>query len=180
MSQKYILGERAQTRKRSVRYVVSVAVLLLALSVVQLSFFGRFRILGAIPDLMIVAVLCIGYFTGPDTGAVSGIGAGFLIDAMGTAGISLLPLAYLLEGYLAGHLAKRIPTRGFLHYLIFLAITLLYRAIITLMYAWIGYESLHLPFLTGTILPELLGTALAGLAFFVPMRLLCGWLEKKT
>lgn len=179
MSQKYILGERAQTRKRSVRYVVSVAVLLLVLAVIQLSFFGRFRIFGAIPDLMIAAVLCIGYFTGPYTGAVSGIAAGFLIDALGTSGFSVLPICYLLEGYLAGHLARRIPTRGFLNYLVFLAVTLLYRAAITLICAWVAYESLHLPFLTKTVLPELPATALAGLALYFPMRLLCGWLEKK-
>ena len=179
MAQKYILGERAQTRKRSVRYVVSVAVLLLLLSVIQLSFFGRFRILGAIPDLMIAAVLCIGYFTGPYTGAVSGIGAGFLIDTLGTAGISVLPLCYLFEGYLAGYYARRVPTRGFLHYLIFLAVTLVYRAAITLICAWIGYDSLSLSLLTKAVLPEMLGTALAGMVLYVPMRLLCGWLEKK-
>jgi len=179
MSQKYILGERAQTRKRSVRYAVSIAVLLLVLSVVQLSFFGRFRILGAIPDLMIAAVLCIGFFTGPYTGAVSGISAGFLIDALGSTGFTVLPLGYLLEGYIGGYLARRIPTRGFLQYLIFLAVTLVYRAAITLLYAWISYESIRLPFWTKAVLPEMLGTALAGLALYAPMRLLCGWLEKK-
>ena len=181
MSQKYILGQRAQTRKRSVRYVVAVTVLLLLLSVIQLSFFGRFRIFGAIPDLMIAVVLCIGYFTGPYTGAVSGIGAGFLIDALGTTGWTILPLCYLFEGYLAGHFSRRVPTRGILQYMIFLAVTLVFRALITGIYAWVDYESIQLSsFLTGILLPELFGTALAGIALYFPMRLFCGWLEKKS
>ena len=181
MSQKYILGQRAQSRKRSVRYVIAVAVLLLLLSVLQLSFFGRFRIFGAIPDLMITAVLCIGFFTGPYTGAVSGIGAGALIDALGTTGFTVLPLCYLLQGYLVGHYARRVPTKGFLQYLIFLAVTLLYRAVITVVYAWIEYETIPVAtLLLQTVLPELFGTLLAGLALYFPMRLLCAWLEKKT
>lgn len=179
MSQKYILGERAQTRKRSVRYVITVALLLLVLAVIQLSFFGRFRVFGAIPDITLAALLCIGYFTGPYTGAVSGIGAGFLIDSLGSTGVTVLPLAYLLAGYFTGHFARRIPTRGFLHYLIFLAVAVLYRALITLIYAWFSYESLPAPFWTGTLLPEMPATALAGLVLYFPMRLLCGWLEKK-
>ena len=179
MSQKYILGERAQTRKRSLKYVITLALLLLFLAVLQLSFFGRFRVFGVIPDLAMAAVLCIGYFTGPYTGAVSGIAAGFLIDSLGTSGITVLPLAYLLVGYIAGHLARRIPTRGFLHYLIFLAVAVLYRAAITLICAAFSYESLRAAFWTGTLLPELPATALAGLLLYVPRRLLCGWLEKK-
>jgi len=180
MAQKYILGQRAQTRKRSVRYVVAVALALLLLAVIEVSFFGRFRILGSVPDLMIVAVLCIGYFTGPYTGAVSGIGAGFLIDSLGSTGFTILPLCYLFVGYLAGHFSRTSSARGFVQYLIYLAVTLGFRAVITLVYAWVGYESLSLlSFLGGTVLPEMLGTALAGAALYFPMRLLCGWLEKK-
>ncbi len=181
MSQKYILGRNAQTRKQSVRYVVVISLLLLLLSVIQLSFFGRFRIFGAIPDLVIAAVLCIGFFTGPYTGAVSGIGAGFLIDALGTSGISVMPLCYLPVGYLIGYFARKDMQRGFLQYLIYLAITLAYRAVITMLYAWIvvGSQSFA-SLLVGAVLPELFGTALAGLALYFPMRLLCGWLENKA
>ncbi|MBQ9806034.1 MAG: rod shape-determining protein MreD [Clostridia bacterium] len=181
MSQKYILGRHAQTRKQSVRYVVVISLLLLLLSVIQLSFFGRFRIFGAIPDLMIAAVLCIGFFTGPYTGAVSGIGAGFLIDALGTSGISVLPLCYLLAGYLTGYYARKESQKGLVQYLIFLAVTLVYRAVITVLYAWIVLGSSNFAaLLLGAVLPELFGTALAGLALYFPMRLLCGWLEKKA
>jgi len=179
MAQKYILGQQAQRRKRSVRYVVSITVLLLILSVLQVSFFGRFRLFGATPDLMIIGVLCIGFFTGQYTGAVCGIGAGFLIDALGSTGVTILPVCYLLVGYLVGIYAKRTTNQGFVQYLIYLAITLLFRAAITVLYACLGYESLNLPLvLLYAVLPELLVTALAGLALYFPMRLFCGLLEK--
>ena len=181
MSQKYILGRHAQTRKQSVRYVAVISLLLLLLAVIQLSFFGRFRVFGAVPDLLIASVLCIGFFTGPYAGAVSGIGAGFLIDALGTSGISVMPLCYLLEGYLIGYYARKDMQRGFLQYLIFLAITLVYRAVITILYAWIAVGSQSFTtLLLKAVLPELFSTALAGIALYVPMRLLCGWLEKKS
>ena len=181
MSQKYILGQRAQTRKRSARYVVLISLLLLILAVLQVSFFGRFRLLGAVPDLMIVAVLCIGFFTGPYTGAVSGIGAGFLIESLGSAGLTILPLCYLFEGYLAGYYARNTARGNILQYFIYLGITLVWRAAITLLYACLTYEQVNfLSVLTHSVLPEALGTALAGMALYFPLLLFCGMLERKN
>ena len=179
MSQKYILGHRAQTRYRSIRYVVAVSLAIILLTVVQVSVCARFRLLGAVADLMICFVLCMGYFTGPYTGAVCGIAAGFLIEAMGSTGITLLPLCYLFAGYLVGYYV-RTSQKNFLQYLIYLAVILLYRAFITVLYASLHYNNLRLPtVLLYAVLPELLATALGGLILYFPMKLFCGWLEKK-
>jgi hypothetical protein len=54
---KVILGHRAQTRARSIRYTVLVSLLLLLAAVLQVTLLSRYRLLGAVPDLMIVTVL---------------------------------------------------------------------------------------------------------------------------
>lgn len=179
MSQKYILGRRAQTRYHALRYTLASGCLLVLLAVLQVSFFSRFRVLGAAPDLMIVAVLGIAYFSGPYAGAINGIAAGFLIEAIGSSGITLLPLCYLLCGYLVGYYARSNP-KTYPTYLIYLGVTLLYRAVITVLYASLTYRDLRLPpVLLYSVLPELLLTAIAGLVIFFPMRLFCGWLARK-
>lgn len=180
MSNKYILGHRAQTRNKTLRYAVTFSAVLLLLAMLQVSLFGKFRLFGAVPDLMICAVLCIGFFVGQWAGAVSGIGAGFLIEALGGSGIVILPLCYLFQGYLIGYYVR--PTqRGIVQYLICFVITLFYRASITVLYACMSYRNFSLPaVLLHTVLPEMGATALAGIILFFPMFLLCAWLEKQN
>ena len=180
MSQKYILGHRAQTRTRAIRYTVLIGLLLILLAVLQVSFFPRFRLFWGIPDLMIVAVLCLSYFSGRYMGAITGIAAGFLIDAIGSTGIVILPLCYLFLGYLAGHYAKVLGHSGYLSYLVYLGITLLYRAVITVLLACMSYSSVNLiKILIYSVLPEMLMTALAGCLLYFPLKLLCIFLAKK-
>ncbi|MBR3893514.1 MAG: rod shape-determining protein MreD [Clostridia bacterium] len=177
---KMILGHRAQTRARSVRYTILVSLLLVFVAVLQVTFFSRFRLLGAVPDLMICTVLCLAFFCGRYVGGVSGIGAGFLIEAIGSHGISLLPLCYFLIGYLIGHYARGSVRRSYLSYLPYLATVLFFRMAITVFYACINYETVNLlQILLQSVLPELLVTAIAGCVIYFPMLLFCGMLEKK-
>ena len=180
MSQKYILGHRAQTRTRAIRYTVWVGLLLILLAVLQVSFFPRFRLLGGIPDLMIVAVLCLSYFSGRYMGAVTGIAAGFLIDAIGSTGIVIMPICYLFLGYVAGHYAKIVGQNNYASYLVYLAITLLYRAVITVLLACMSYSTVNLiKILIYSVLPELLVTAIAGCILYFPLQLFCRLVAKK-
>jgi cell shape-determining protein MreD len=111
---------------------------------------------------------------------VSGIGAGFLIEAIGSHGFTILPLCYFLIGYLIGHYARGGSRRGFLSYLPYLAAVLFLRMAITCFYACINYQTINLfQILMQAILPELLVTAIAGVVIYFPMLLFCGWLEKK-
>lgn len=179
MSQKYILGHRAQTRTRAIRYTVLIGLLLILLAILQVSFFSRFRLFGGIPDLMIVAVLCLSYFSGRYMGAVTGIAAGFLIDAIGSTGIVILPVCYLFLGYLAGHYAKVFGHNSYASYLVYLAITLPYRAVITVLLACMSYSSVKLiEILIYSVLPELLITAIAGCLLYFPLRIFCAFLAK--
>lgn len=177
---KFILGHRAQTRSRSIRYTVMIALLLILVAVLQVTCFSRYRLLGAVPDLTLCAVLCLAFFCGRYVGAVSGIGAGFLIEAIGSHGITLLPVCYLLIGYLIGHYAKIAVRGGYPSYLPYLGITLIVRMALTVLYACVNYQTIHLlEILLQSVLPELLVTAIAGGILYFPMRLFCTWLEKK-
>lgn len=180
MSQKYILGHRAQTRTRAIRYSVLVGLLLIIVAVLQVSFFSRFRLLGAVPDLMICTVLILAFFCGQYTGAVTGIAAGFLIEAIGSTGITVLPLCYLLCGYLAGHYARTVIPRRYSVYLIYLGCILAVRATVTVLYACMTYESVNLPvILLESVLPEAAVTAIAGAVMYFPLMAFCKFLDKK-
>lgn len=180
MSKKYILGHRAQARTRAIRYTVWIGILLILLAVLQVSLFPYFRLFGGIPDLMIVAVLCLSYFSGRYMGAVTGIAAGFLIDAIGSTGIVILPICYLFLGYVVGHYAKILGHSGYVSYLAYLGITLLYRAVITVLLACMSYSTVHLiEILLHSVLPEMLTTAIWGCILYFPLCLFCRLLAKK-
>jgi len=180
VSQKYIAGYRAQTREKTVRYTVAFVLLVTVVAVLQVTVFSKYRILGAVPDLMLCTVVCVAFFTGRFAGAITGIGAGFLIEAMGAVGISILPVAYLLCGYLVGHYARAVIPRRFLSYLIYLSVALILRAALTLTYVCLTYAKIDLPaILLQIILPELLTTAIFGCALYAPIRLICMLPEKK-
>ena len=180
MRQRPIAGYAAQTRSKIISYTVCLSLLVLLVSVMQVSFFSRFSIFGATPDLVICTVLCVAFFVGRYAGAITGIGAGFFIEAMGSVGISLLPLFYLFVGYLAGHYARVINPKRYTVYLFYLMFVVLLRMIITLTYVGLTYESFHLlKVLKNILLPEAADTAIAGCIIYFPVKLVCGWLMRR-
>ena len=179
MSRKYILGHRARTRSRAIRFTVMIGLLLITLAILQVSIFSRFRVLKAVPDLMICTVLCLAFFCGRYTGAISGIAAGFLIEAIGSTGIVLLPVCYFLLGYIAGHFARAVIPKRYSSYLVYLTVTLFCRAAITVLYSCLTHRDVHIPMiLLQSVLPEMLVTAIVGLVLYFPMKLFCGLLDQ--
>ena len=178
MSRKYIASYRSRTRSMAIRYTVSISVLVLIVAVLQVSLFGNLQIMGAVPDLCICTVLLIAYFFGPYAGAITGIGAGFVIEALGTFGISVLPVVYLFVGYITGHYAKGVSVKRFPPYLIYLGIILLIRAATTVGYACMTYQYIDLPkILLQSVLPEALLTAVCGCALYPALKLFCRLVE---
>ncbi len=180
MPRNRILGYRAQTRSRMIAYTLTFACLIVLLSSMQVAFFGKLRPFGAVPDLMICTVLCIAYFSGQYAGAITGIAAGFLIESIGSQGISLLPVIYMVGGYIAGYYAKNITQKRYVMYLFYLACALFVRAGTTVIYACLHYEFVNLPkILLYSALPECIGTAIAGCVLYFPIGLVCRILEKR-
>lgn len=180
MHQRPILGYAAQNRSKMLAYTACISLLILILSVAQVTVCARFSIFGATPDLMICTVLCVAFFAGRYAGAITGIGAGFFIEAMGSVGISLLPLFYFLLGYVAGHYARTVYPKRYTVYLFYFILTVIFRMIITVTYIALTYESFELlEVITKILLPEAADTAVAGCILYFPIKALCGWLMRR-
>ncbi|MBE6589493.1 MAG: hypothetical protein E7643_04875 [Ruminococcaceae bacterium] len=178
MPKNRVLGYGARERSRIILYTVIIGIMILVLSSLQVSLFGRFRPFGAVPDLMLCLVLCIAFFQGRYTGAITGIAAGFVIEAIGSVGLSLLPVAYMIYGYVVGHYAHAMHTARYPSYLLYLVCGLFLRAALTVAYACLSYRIIHLPdIITYSVLPELFGTAIAGMILYFPMKPLCALLD---
>ena len=174
MSRNRMIGFEAKARSRLVVFGVSLAVLLLVGAVLQTSVFGKLTYIGAVPDIMLCIVLCISYFNGRHNGAITGLAAGALIETMASSGIVLLPLFYMVFGYTTGHYARAIQPKRFIPYLLYLMFALILRAGVTILYACLTYQSIHLvQFLVRAVLPEMLATAIAGICLYFPLMLFC-------
>lgn len=163
-----------------IAYTICISLLVLVLAVLQITVFSQISFFGTTPDLMLCAVLGVSFFLGRYAGAITGIGAGFLIEALGSTGISLLPLFYLFLGYVVGHYARVIVPKRLVPYLVYLLLSLLFRAGITLTYISMNYQSFHiLQILVNTLLPEAADTAIMGSLLYFPIKLLCSRLTRK-
>ena len=148
-----ILGREARNRSEIRRYVLTSAALLFVTVVLQTTVLARGRWFGIIPDLTFAVVVCLGYFYGAETGAICGIAGGFLIEALGGTGISILPVVYLFLGYVIGFFAKRQP-KGISSYALISAATLPVHAIVTVFYTLVTYRKLTGYTFTHILLPE--------------------------
>ena len=169
-----MMGFESKARSRLVMFGIWLALILLLGAILQTSVFGKFTYIGAVPDIMLCIVLSISFFSGRHYGAITGIAAGALIEAMASSGIVLLPLFYMLFGYLTGHYARAVQPKRFIPYLFYLMFALFLRAALTILYACLTYQSIHLvQFLIHAVLPEMLTTAVAGVCLYLPLKLFC-------
>ena len=91
---------------------------LFLLAVFETSFFSVFRIFGAVPDLVLTAVITIAIYDKERTGTIAGITGGYIVDALGGFGLSLSPIIYMLCGCITAMLAYSILRRDFFSFLI--------------------------------------------------------------
>lgn len=177
---RYILGRQAKNRSMIIRYCTVIGLTLFFLSIIQTSVLARAKPFGATPDLMISVVVTFAVYLGCHPGAITGIAAGFLVDALTGVGFSILPLVYFLLGYIIGYYAKVQSFPKYLYDLICLAISLIVRGITSLAYTALSAGSFHFPtFLVKLALPEMLGTFIFGIVIFFPIMGISLWLKKK-
>ena len=181
MPQKYILGRQAQNRSMIIRYCTVIGITLFLMVILQTSVLARIKPFGATPDVMLCTVLIVSFCLGCHAGGITGIVAGFLTDALGAVGFSLLPLIYFFIGYFIGHFIKVLNARRYLFYLITLGIALLVRFLTTLLYTLLSAQGFHFPsFLLSVALPEMLGTAVFGVILYFPIFWICRWLNQRA
>ena len=172
-----ILGREARSRSEIRRYVLTSALLLLVTVVTQTTVLARWRWFGIVPDLTFAVIVCLAYFRGAETGAICGIAGGFLIEALGGEGVSILPLVYLFLGYVTGFFAKRQP-KGLPSYALICAATLPVHALVTVFYTLVAYRKLSGYTFTHRLLPETGALVILFLLLCFPMKKLNAWVKK--
>ena len=171
-------GRPVKGRDRLVRISLLCGLLLLLGALLQVTLLSEWRIFSTVPDLMLVLVVALGFFCGMHTGAVCGIAGGFLIDALGSFGLSVLPLFYMLVGYIVGHYARAVYPKRFGAFLPYVAISILCREAVTLTLAAATYREVHLPsLLLRSVLPEAVLTFLWAMLLYFPMKKICQKLQ---
>ena len=179
MSRNLILGRLSQNRARALKFILTETILFLTVILLQTTLFARIRLFGAVPDICFVTLILISYFCGKEVGAITGIVAGFAVDALGSVGISLLPIFYMFCGYLFGHFTRAIYPKRYVSYLVVLAAAIPVRMVITFVCICINYNTLHLLEILGRVLlPEATATAILAAGLYFPVRKICMFMNR--
>ena len=86
----------------TVRIALLIAAIVVVAVVLQTSFFSAIPLLGTVPNVLPVVVICLGLLGGAVVGAVVGFGAGLLLDSVLLETLGITSLSLLIAGYLAG------------------------------------------------------------------------------
>lgn len=81
---------------------LKAGVLLFVVAVLQAAVFSSVTILGGIPDLLLVTLVCIALLRGPVFGAAAGFWAGLLIDAANLETLGVTSFLLTIVGYWVG------------------------------------------------------------------------------
>lgn len=175
------VNRAAKDRTRIRRYTVAFTITLILVAVLQTSVFSRLRIFSAVPDLLFATTLAAAFFCGRETGAIVGIAAGFLSDALGgLPGYRILPLAFFLVGYLAGHFSRVFAERAFVPYMTVVAVSLPVHTFVTVLQLFLNYGNVRMRnSFTGLFLPEAGALIVAAVLLWFPLRALCRRLENR-
>ena len=158
-------------RQLFVRRALVFAPVLFLLAVAQCSFFAQLKILPAVPDLMLGAVVAIAMLDSQKSAAVCGIGAGFLIDAIGATGLSFSPLFYMLCGAICGVTSRKM-LQSFLSFTVQLGIFSLLKSFYSLAIILSKIaDASFVSTLTRVLLPETLLTFVICLPTFFIIKL---------
>ena len=154
---------------------VVIGFLILFFALLQVTVFSAVRPFGAVPDLILPLVIAIGITEGERWGGVSGLVGAFIIEALGSAGIALLPLLYVPCGFIAGVLGTYYLRDSVVIRAIMTFVSGIPRALFTLIYVLITYSSpaFSVAF-KNIIFPEFIATF-----FFALIPHVTGWLAMK-
>ena len=119
------------SRQLVIRRTLVFSPVVFLLAVAQCSFFAQLTFLSSVPDLMLGFIVAVAMLDSQKSAAVCGIGAGFVIDAIGASGLSFSPLFYMLCGVLCALLAKKMLS-GFLSFAVILAVFSAFKMLFTL------------------------------------------------
>ncbi len=149
-----------------IKRILLYGFLLLFLAAAESAFFGRLKYLPAVPDLILGATVAVTLLDSQRAGALVGAVGGFLSDALGSVGLSLSPILYLLVALTVGSLAEKMMGRLPSFSLLMLP-ALLFRGLFTLGQATLLWGYSPIPtVLRQMVLPEMIWTAILCLPMY--------------
>lgn len=160
-------------RPELIKRIVIYGILILLISSAQCSFFANVKICPATPDLIIGIVLAVSLLDSIKAAAAVGIAAGFVTDALGSAGnLSFSALFYLICAVILGSIACKMLPR-FLSFLCLLIPSLALKAIYTTLCICFKIRAIpSLAILSSLLLPEIIVTAVLCIPLY-PIVKLC-------
>lgn len=152
--------------------LLRVATLVVFFVIVQTTIAPVITVLGAKPDIALIAVICIALLKGATWGAGAGFAMGFLVDVamMQTMGISSFLMT--LAGYFSGRYAENLDLTSWFPttFIVFIA-SLLVKLLYALVMYLIGVEASFGFVLTRIVLP----TAAINALLAIPVFVICRW-----
>ena len=146
--------------------------LIFLFSLLQITLLPRYPIFGVTPDLSLSCVLAVAMFEGRKGGGIAGIATGFYIDAVGSLGLSLLPLFYFIAGFVVGICAEFLFRRGFESWSMAVFGGYFLRSFITLICLSVSYSHYSFWEVFATLMiPEFTASVLFSYPLFVIFRL---------
>ena len=166
----------SQNKNLSKRIIV-YGLLTLLLATLQTAFFPFLSFCPKTPDLIMGMLLAITLLDNEKSASVCALGAGFFVDAIGSSGLAISPVVYLLFVLIINAFVKKV-LKSFVSYLLLLIPALIYRATAT--YLLVLVTELAFPrgwVFTELILPEMLATLILCLPIYFIVKLFSRTLE---
>ena len=149
-------------------------IIIFVASLLQTSFLAVLRPFGAVPDLVLLLALGVGYFCGAEKGGVFGVASGVVAYAMGDIGSAFLPLLYMLVGVGTAILVESFFAGKFAVWCLYVTGAAAVKSAYSLLCTVVFSGELQLwAVLFKTLVPELVGTLVLGAALYIPIKKLC-------
>lgn len=151
----------------SILKAVVCVVVICFIALLQTTLFSRFRLFGSVPDLMLSMVIAVAISEREKWGSVVGIIAALVIESLGEYNLSILPLFYMLVGYIVGILSVNYFRDSAVVRIVYTASASFIRALITIvvLLATVGASVGFVAIVIKTALPEFIVSVLFS---FVP------------
>ena len=150
--------------------IIIYGILTVLFAVLQTTLMPRLCLFGVFPDVVIVAVCCVGIYDGERSASLFGLVCGLVVAALGSVGISFEPFVYVLVGYFCGRVGVNARyNRRFLAYLVSLPAVCLVRTLISFINFHIQYFGSieYLRLFSEILLPEFCYTLIIAVPVFV-------------
>jgi rod shape-determining protein MreD len=165
------------TQKEGPLFFARMISFILFIVVVQSTIAPEITVLGARPDIALIAVVCVSLLKGPTWGATAGFTLGLLVDVTLVQQMGITSFLMTLAGYFSGRYAENVDLSSwFPTTLIVFSVTVIIKTMFAMSMYLIGVEASFGYVLTRIILPTAAINALLATPIFMISR---WWLAVK-